>query len=366
MKAANILDNVVYEVTNDITVQENIISMQTRLDGLAGYSLETLIKEILDSAISNSALVFIANTHLVSNAYNFWPRSGMRAAVSNVLKDKGYNDADLLTILNLLTGTTLSTQLPLDIAKKVVSVSEYNALRKIKAKATFDTNAKNLNLDSFSYKTFEAFILKNKKMTGIDATRYMDILSNTSSYGLDENKLKIKNMYIKLIWDNVKTKSIQLSASIIQHSNYSSKGIDMPFAIMYDTCKKPESRWAEEVTASIYFFISAANKYNIPHSLGQYSESAVHRYITGIPKSKKMSRDDVLYALEKIRILIHLVEVDTTKCPYYQQLLDQLIGELSEDKNKELFLSLADMSPVRFITAKKTLDTITAISNSYK
>lgn len=211
-----------------------------------------------------------------------------------------------------------------------------------RSKLKFDTSAKALSLNMFSYKLFEQHILNSKKMTGKDATRYLQILHSSWNLSKDESKIHIK--YVKLIWDNVQTKSLQLSKTISNMNFRAHTHKEAPFyTFQYFDIQspKPVDGWAEEVTFSFNTINSIANKQGIPlGSAGAYlTHSMVHQYITSVDKKNVMSDYDVIHAIDTIRVLSYLNIIDRRDCPYYDMGIAQLVRELKRVDNKQLLSS---------------------------
>ena len=142
-----------------------------------------------------------------------------------------------------------------------------------------------------------------------------------------------------MLWNNTKTKSLELSKRLIETGMESDKDIELPIVnIKYglDTFDiTVQEKWNNSISFSIYSFVSYSKEHMIPMRTIQdhISETNMHRHITGIHKKNATDLWNVQFMLDKITILKHARKRDTTGTPYYDMAIDQLIEELSLNKN---------------------------------
>jgi hypothetical protein len=203
----------------------------------------------------------------------------------------------------------------------------------------FNITAKELKLDGFSYAVFEQYINQlKKKLSGKDAERYLSNMPKVSI--LTEDETKYYSMYMKLLYENVKTKSIAFSKKIIDNSSYI-RDVTKDL-LAFDFIDRPitddTGTWASRVHFTFRFFEILSNSSGIPLKVSAYyiSESQVHPYITGTPKKNPMTKWDVIYAIDKITLLTYAKQQDKFNCPYYDMAIDQLVEELKNEKVIEI------------------------------
>ncbi len=229
----------------------------------------------------------------------------------------------------------LFESLPLTTYKLLMDSSEGRIEAERRSTLKFNTEAPTLKLDLFSYTLFENYLKSSKKITGKDAIRYLRLLPYPDVRKQVENDLHTK--YLKLLWDNVKTKSLELSKNLGDMPYIEATHRERPFVTFESTDvgqEIPVGGWADSVRFPFSTITSIADRFNIPlrvHSK-YITEAGVHDYITGVPKKNSMTVPDLVYAIDKIRVLTYLTLVDG-KCPYYQLGLDQLMDELNKEDN---------------------------------
>lgn len=211
---------------------------------------------------------------------------------------------------------------------KLMEPSAYTSYRKKLVEENFKVGAKTLALDEFSYTLFESYIKGlEKPLTGADSLRYIrKIIANSHKDRILSSK------YIKLLWTNTKTKSLAMSNFLLTNAYK----VDLPFATLSNQVK--QATWEDSVHFTLWYFTMQAAKNSIPLNIlsSNIKESEMHKYITGIPKSKKMGEYDILYAFDKLKILQHNMDNNKDNCPYYKMAYDQLIEELQDKKNIEV------------------------------
>lgn len=261
-------------------------------------------------------------------------------------------------------GKHLVELIGLDTYRKLAKPNIYNRERNRRNEVAFDDNAKDLKLDMFSLKVFENHLLNSKKLSGKDATRYINKLP-TSYNNTDEERVMIAR-YQKLIWDNVKVKSLELSKKILNTSLNTVPDFEKAFAIN-PRPSKAETTWASDVAFGLYFFQMESRQYNIPMLVDSYqvTESYVHQYITGVPKKNPMERMDILYAIDKIKLLTHMISIDRYNCPYYQQTIDQLESELRRPENAKQLRAIGIEQESTVAALVKTENLIASIVDDY-
>jgi len=248
------------------------------------------------------------------------------------------------------------------VLKEVVTSSVFTKERARRNEEAFNASAVDFKLDMFSYTIFENHITSlPKPLTGQDAARYIKKIPP----GVDPDRLATK--YAKLIWDNANVKSLQLSKLIRDKYFTCEQDTELPFArITNDIIKEKE--WADSVCFEYVYFTRLARKAGIPLLINSnyITESELHTYITEIPKKNAMTHSDIIFAIDKLRVLNYAKEKDTLSCPYYEMAINQITSELSRDENKVAVTEAAKNSTLHLSAVTATANQLNEIIKGIK
>jgi len=349
------VEELVKDITNSKSIQAEIVNQLAAITAYrSDYNNTKFNREVVTQlrACSMQCQLYITKyTSIRGKSYNYFLNSYDRAALNNVyhqLQDIAHLTGNTATMYELLDDSIL---------KKLVFSATYTQERNRRNDVKFDSNAKTLNLDMFSYTIFENYIKTlPKKLTGKDVTRYMTKLpKGRYRQPLSPSEEVIIAKYVKLLWNTTSTKSLALVKEICEYSFFTPSHVDMPFYIVRSLGTEiPPSGWCDTVAFDYYYFRNRSNVLGIPLGImgNNIIESSVHFYVTGSKKKTAMSTFDIIYALDKIKILSADILTDTLDCPYYQMAIDQIVSELSRPENYKLLLPYKHKSKLNLNTLK--------------
>lgn len=249
----------------------------------------------------------------------------------------------------------------------VVDEREQRRESKRRTQARFDKEAKPMALNAFSLAVFAKSLSSGRKLPGTEAMRYIALIPR--KFNQPKEQEVIRNKYLKIIWDQSRNKTNDLIKTMNGQISRVGDEAEMPYFCYDDRYMKQNDSWAEATRFSYYFITSFASIHHIPLQIHTHyvSESRIHDYVTGVPKKTPMTNDDIIYAIDKLKVLHYLNAIDQVNCPYPQMAIDQITTELQRQDNKELASKiLAQHNPALSQSLAKVNETLTTIKEHHE